>query len=186
MKNEMMKNRCLFAFFVFAISCSHKGASDKRLNSPHSLGTPRTEAGQRTDPPRALSPLIDPNTADAPFIVSSGGGAEAIVAMALLGAAAGLSQVFTKEVPREDLNGTCSYGDPKTPILSPCVYVIVQLLNEKNESVATTSTDRDGRFRFYIPPEQRYVIQITDRKGRTARTKNAAGRSDFVRLYLNP
>ena len=111
---------------------------------------------------------------------------DAIGAIALAGTAIGLGKIFQTAEVRTDLNGTCVYGEPESPVMSPCVNVTVNLINEESRISASSSTNQKGDFRFYIPSGQSYFVQVIDRKGRSASTKIKAGRSQFVSLFLKP
>lgn len=127
-----------------------------------------------------ILPLADSRTDSA--VASEG--SEALAAIALVGMAVGISQVYREHGYNSDLNGSCAYGEPDSTVQSPCRLATVNLLDEKNGIAASSSTNQQGQFRFFIPEGQTFFVQIVDRKGRSATTKMKVGRSDFVSLFL--
>lgn len=121
-----------------------------------------------------------------PLILLTGSGPEAATGAALVGALVGISKIFETREVRTDMNGSCSYGEPESPMISPCVNVRVNLLDQKKNIVTTSTTNQYGDFRFYIPNGQSYLVQVIDRKGRTAYTTRQVGRSQMVSLFLKP
>lgn len=111
---------------------------------------------------------------------------QAFAGAALVGAIMGLSKVFKSNEPRNDLRGSCLYGDPDAPATSPCINVRVNLLGENKDILTSSSTNQYGQFRFYIPVNASYYVQIIDRKGRSSLTQVKLGRSEYIALFLKP
>lgn len=178
----------LIALLVNGPSCSNKSVNNKNSNADGTQSS-ISDISQKFDQPKALSPEDKPNTPNTtylPLMIVPGGGGEALAAIALVGTITGISKVFKKDEKKTDLSGSCYYGDPESPAQSPCINVTVNLLNKENEISASSSTNRQGQFRFYMPVGQSYFIQVIDRKGRTASTQTMLGRAEYVALYLKP
>ncbi len=175
----MKKYLLLLLLSLFVVRCSNAPQKSTPPLTADSTFTLEPTA-KNTDVPRALTPSA--NSKDSLSLPASSGPDAAITAIAF-----GLSAAFSTNPQSEDLNGTCLYGDPNTLALtSPCIRVNVKLLDEKNTVLATTETNENGNFRFYIPKESSYFIQVTDRKGRSSQLNKKAGRGSVVSLYLKP
>jgi hypothetical protein len=183
-----------FKYFIGALLLSTSACSSHRTKA----AVPDTTVGSAEDraaivteseKPKALNPEMRkaaPGSAGYSVIPSAGAGAEAIAAVVLVGTIMGISKVFRAPEEVQDLVGTCVYGEPASAIVSPCVNVTVHLLDSEKAVVASSSTNKAGDFRFYIPSGRSYFVQVTDRKGRTAATTMTVGRGQAVSLFLKP
>lgn len=113
-------------------------------------------------------------------------GTTAIVYTVVKGLIEGFANIAQSKEPRNDLRGNCIYGTEDNMIRSPCIQVTANLLDEKNQIVASSSTNENGEFRFYIPYGKTYSVQMVDRKGRNVNLDKKVGRGNFVSLLLKP
>lgn len=113
-------------------------------------------------------------------------GNSAILYTIVKGLIEGFGRIGQSKEPRDDLRGNCIYGTEDNMIRSPCIQATANLLDEKNQIVASSSTNENGDFRFYIPYGKTYYVQMVDRKGRTALLDKKVGRGNFVSLLLKP
>jgi hypothetical protein len=146
---------------------------------------------QREDSPKDIPYALAPEAREKVERDSglSGSGRDAAASAALFG----LGYMFYNPLKdygaktKNDLIGTCLYGDPGKPSLATqCINVAVHLLDEQGKVAATSATNENGDFRFFIPDGRRYLIQIVDRKGRVASSSKTITRSDRVTIFLKP
>lgn len=132
--------------------------------------------------PYGLTPEKNDST---PFSLPGGSGQGAAEGAIFIGAAMALSAVLPSNSQREDLRGSCLYGDSiNLAMSSPCFRVTASLIDEEKNVHAKTETDENGRFRFYIPKGQFFYVQVTDRRGRTSTPSKKAGQGDIVSIFL--
>ena len=98
----------------------------------------------------------------------------------------GFGYITESKETRDDLRGTCFYGEVDKPIFVACNNVTVNLLDENKKIIVSASTNENGDFRFFIPIGQQYYVQAVDSKGRSADLARKVGRGHFVRLLLKP
>lgn len=181
-----------FKYFIGALLLSTSACSSHRTkaaisNTTVGSGGDQVAIATESEKPKALNPEVRKTAPGfAGYTVLPGGGAEAIAAVVLVGTIVGLSKVFRAPEEVQDLVGACVYGEPDSAIVSPCVNVTVHLLDSEKVVVASSSTNKAGDFRFYIPSGRSYFVQVTDRKGRTAATTMTVGRGQAVSLFLKP
>jgi|GEM_PF-5292133 hypothetical protein len=178
-----MKLTILFAFIILLNACSStQPKSQQYLSEPSAAKV--VDAETDVDAPRALTPLQP--TANTSLSLEGSGGGAALMAV-VMGAVAGIGAILKSPEESKDIQGSCLYGDINVPaIATPCVRVKVSLLNDENKAVASMETNHKGEFRFYVPANRKYAVQVTDRKGRTAQLDKKAGRADIVSVYLKP
>lgn len=171
-------------FLLNGCTSEPKATNDPSVGS-FSSGNPNEV--QRKELPRPLSPEARKNSGYNPTISLSGVGTEAAIGAVLLGTLAGIGAITASPEKRTDLRGTCLYGDAATPaIATPCIHVTVNLLMETNKIVSSTTTNENGDFRFFIPSDESYWVQVIDRKGRNASLNKRVGRSDIISIFLKP
>ncbi|MGE5084979.1 MAG: hypothetical protein ACM3MG_01665 [Bacillota bacterium] len=177
----------LISFLLITVGCSSKSHRENPNDSEIStaqLFEPNTIV---KDKPRALAPKSNGISAPSPALMPYSSGAGAVINAALIGAAKGLGTILSSDPAREDLQGTCRYGDPTNlPLSSPCNHVKVLLIDEDNTILATSETNEYGEFRFYMPNDLSCYVQVLDRKGRTAQLRQKVARGATVSLFLAP
>lgn len=190
MKQISLSRYILLIAFTFAttVSCANKKPVDESTRITSESKEFFGEASAKPDKPEAISPdwQRTKSLKYVPFNFTTGKEIEALIAVTSTGALFGASQVFKSPESRKDLNGSCTYGDPNSAMQTNCINVTVNLLNDKKEIEATATTNREGQFRFYIPIDKKYFVQVIDKKGRSALTESQLGRSEFIALYLKP
>lgn len=98
----------------------------------------------------------------------------------------GAARILKAKEARTDLRGNCSYGEADKPITSPCIHVTANLLDEAKKKIASTETNENGEFRFFIPSGKTYYVQVMDRKDRASYVNKKVGRGDSVSILLKP
>ncbi len=174
-----------FCAVLLLISCaSEPQKSDSSYLHETAAPMSTSSKAEAQEVPRGLTPERFENT---PFSLASGAGGDAAVSATFMGAAMLLGTVLHSESPREDLRGTCQYGDSNNLALtSPCMHVLVNLIDADKNIQASTKTNENGHFRFYIPKGKSFLLQVLDRKGRTAIINDKAGRGDVVSVLIKP
>jgi len=190
-----MKIKNLFHLFIAAlVTISVSCASKKPLNSSEQAVNDSQDffgegVTSQADKPQAITPDWKKSSlsgGSANFLTTDQLLASSVVVYTLVGMVAGTIQVRKADKSIKDLNGTCAYGEANSPMQAACANVTVNLLDDKKEVVAFSSTNRQGQFRFYIPVDKSYYVQVADNKGRTSLTQVKLGRADFVSLFLKP
>lgn len=169
--------------FLFLAACSHSSRkpepSQPQSQAPDINFASEVDAS-RTDNPRALSPI---SSSSGSLILPTSNDSNAAIGALILG----LSYALSTNPQNEDLSGSCLYGDPDNlAITSPCIHVSIKLIDENNVVQATTETNENGNFRFYVPKEKLYSILIEDRKGRSSKWTKKVGRGHTISLFLKP
>ena len=113
----------------------------------------------------------------------TGSGANAFANALIIGALNGA--FFSSDGSVNELMGTCYYGDPQhSAISSPCIRNNVDLLDDQNNVIASTSTNENGDFRFFIASGKSYLIQVSDQKGRSAVLNKKFDRQANVSIFF--
>ena len=171
----------LISMFMLLTSCASQKSKPATAISPaestFSLGIGENSPAEM---PRPLSPEFIPGTH---YITVDPGLA---LVYAVVKGISGIASIGKSPEPRKDLRGTCYYGESTQPALAgPCIRVTVNLLDNKKVEASTT-TDEQGNFRFLIPDNKTYHIQVIDRKNRTAFLDEKIGQAGIVQIYLKP
>ncbi len=177
------------SLLIFNLACSSKKPKEPPPPTTPVSAQPETEdtviQPHPTAVPVALNPEQNTATQGSHWLMPADGGS-AVATVALVGAVLGISKVFQTKEERNELNGKCVYGEPDSPMVSPCINVRVNLMENGQTVSAFSSTNRQGDFRFSIPTGKSYFVQVVDRKGRTTATPMKVGKSSIVSLYLKP
>jgi len=183
-------NNLNLKYWIASLFLLNGCASGPKTSNEHSLSSfssGNQNEVQRKELPRPLSPEVRKNSGYNPAISLSGVGPEAAIGAVLFGTLAGIGAITASPDKRTDLRGTCLYGDANTPAMaSPCIHVTVNLLTEADKIVSSTTTNENGDFRFFVPSDESYLVQVIDRKGRIASLNKRAGRSDIISIFLKP
>ncbi|HEX7673812.1 MAG TPA: hypothetical protein VF412_06565 [Bdellovibrio sp.] len=182
-----MKNYILLGLLISLVTaCSVSTKKAQSVPSNQSYLAPEPSAESAKEVP------IGPPIMDTGLIQSS---SQATVignaaAAALYGAVEGIAKVISNSDTKSAhyISGTCYYGEEEKQFAtSPCSRVTVRLLDIASEKeLAKILTTETGSFKFYVPSNKSYRLQVVDRRGRSAYLKQQVSRAETVSIYLKP